>query len=95
MLFDSLIKEKGDLVLASQDKWLGATVFGARCTRDTRLSHRYSVGLGLKGENGEEHIVRPIFLLQLSENLYTIHKPVLLHLTSPSYLIVTLVFVCQ
>lgn len=29
----------------------------------------------------------------VSVTLYTIHKPVLLHLTSPSYLIVTLVFV--
>lgn len=43
----------------------------------------------------EKSIVRPIFLLKVSVTLYTIHKPVLLHLTSPSYLIVTLVFVCQ
>lgn len=33
------------------------------------------------------------YSLKLSVTLYTIHKPVLLHLTSPSYLIVTLVFV--
>lgn len=42
----------------------------------------------------EEHTVRTMYYsLKLSVTLYTIHKPVLLHLTSPSYLIVTLVFV--
>lgn len=78
-----------------QDKWLHLAVFRSLNVHKTHYSSslRYNVRLTSRSEKREEHIVRPIFLLKVSVTLYTIHKPVLLHLTSPSYLIVTLVFV--